>query len=573
MKQRSSDGLALNFARKFLLYAGPVGRSLNSALQSSHKAVTNIRVDPNAFSDAFSFALAYQSQCLLKKFDGLDLGIDRAAVAVAKFRDSEVMCRLVNRRLTNPVRLSEQTYHALTWARDFIARVLGDFSWDDAVVMCDFGPGSSVGVPRRRSHQCQKIGETNPTITGQLLPLLEAYRKFDRHVDDQLGACNLQVVGGSKATTVPKDAKSDRFIAIEPLWNMFFQKGIGGLIRLKLRNIGLDLNYGQDLNRRLAKEGSATGRLATLDLSSASDCISLGLVDFLLPADWNAALLMTRSPRISVEGESVLLEKISSMGNGFTWELQSLIFLALTLAVSRSSRIGSDVSIYGDDIILPADRARSLIQVLQDVGFKTNVEKSYFEGPFRESCGKHYFRGQDVTPFYIRTEITTVQQHYVLANNLRRWASRLTGGLYASPTFYSLWTWLRSLVPSKFNLLIPEGVGDVGFVAGFDEAMPRSAGWTTRFCGWQGFIYTYHDVLKGTTHFGELPALVSKLWYTRRGKPLGETSQRSLESPRLTNRSVLRKGVAFQWESPCPWGLELLEDKLWLSPLSLRWVI
>ena len=196
---------------------------------------------------------------------------------------------------------------------------------------------------------------------------------------------------------------------------MFFQKGIGGTMRERLRRIGINLND-QSLNQRLALKGSITGELATIDLSSASDSVSLGLVDFLIPEDWREAIGVTRSHFCQLPGGSfACLKKVSSMGNGFTFELESLIFYALAKAVYPTGKTGRDISVYGDDIIVPTAGVGQLVDLLKFCGFSTNVEKSFWSGPFRESCGKHYFRGHEVTPLYVRKDVTCIDDRVWLS--------------------------------------------------------------------------------------------------------------------------------------------------------------
>jgi hypothetical protein len=72
------------------------------------------------------------------------------------------------------------------------------------------------------------------------------------------------------------------------------------------------------------------------------------------------------------------------MGNGFTFELMTLILLSL----SRS--LDSSASVFGDDIIIATDKSKRLIECLEAVGFTVNVDKTFTSGPFRESCGANY---------------------------------------------------------------------------------------------------------------------------------------------------------------------------------------
>jgi hypothetical protein len=159
----------------------------------------------------------------------------------------------------------------------------------------------------------------------------------------------------------------------------------------------------------MAKTSSVTREFATLDLSNASDTVCRNLVKILLPPTWFESLDDLRSKATLIEGRWVHLEKFSSMGNGFTFELETLIFASLCCAtlrkLGRAGTLGSDVFVFGDDIIVPTVIVREVIAVLRFSGFELNEEKSFFgDEPFRESCGGDYYDGFPVRPFYLKDE-------------------------------------------------------------------------------------------------------------------------------------------------------------------------
>jgi len=112
------------------------------------------------------------------------------------------------------------------------------------------------------------------------------------------------------------------------------------------------------------------------------------------------------------DGSIMRQEKFSSMGNGFTFPLETLIFWGLAASCCENN---SDASVYGDDIVIPTDKYDLLVEVLQVCGFEVNVGKSYNTGLFRESCGKDYFSGIDVRPTYPRGWVSG-QSLFVLHN-------------------------------------------------------------------------------------------------------------------------------------------------------------
>jgi hypothetical protein len=248
-----------------------------------------------------------------------------------------------------------------------------------------------------------------------------------------------------KIDTVPKNAKTNRVIAIENRGNSFLQKGFGGYFRRRLRKVGVDLDD-QEINQERARLAYSRN-LATLDLRAASDTISIEAVWLLLPYDWAASLDAVRSRyAVMPNGDRMKLEKFSSMGNGFTFELESLIFWALAQVVSDEGS-GERVSVYGDDIICSSQDYDELVSLLDHCGFEVNKSKSYSHGLFFESCGKHFFQGSDVTPAYQKEIVASGSEFSLeakrLANRLLRLGLRMNVGLGIDRTVEPAWRLLR----------------------------------------------------------------------------------------------------------------------------------
>ena len=129
-----------------------------------------------------------------------------------------------------------------------------------------------------------------------------------------------------------------------------------------------------------------------------------------LPEDWFEVLDALRSPMTHVRDDVVgkeawvRLEKFSSMGNGFTFELETLLFAAITEVTcdNADARLGSGIWVYGDDIIYPSVHASAVASALRWCGFIPNKTKSFSTGPFRESCGGDYFLARNVRSYYIK---------------------------------------------------------------------------------------------------------------------------------------------------------------------------
>jgi len=60
------------------------------------------------------------------------------------------------------------------------------------------------------------------------------------------------------------------------------------------------------------------------------------------------------------------------------------------------------VRVFGDDIIVPRDNVLSVVHELENFGFRVNVRKSFWTGRFRESCGREYYDGEDVSIVRVR---------------------------------------------------------------------------------------------------------------------------------------------------------------------------
>jgi len=380
----------------------------------------------------------------------------RSKAAIDKMLETEEVCREFNiHGFPNGFSYSAERLNTVIFgARRIISDVLGSLDYS-LFEFSKFSGGASTSRNRRKSEPYYKYSRDR----GTLDVTLGAYRYAKSIIEctpmwHEQGV-KLRLVSGNRVTTVPKKTEIDRTIAMEPDMNMYLQQAVGRHIRRRLRFAGIDLND-QTVNQRLAKQGSICGQLSTIDLSSASDSISYRLVEELLPFDWFSLLDDLRSPTGELpDGSSITWEKFSSMGNGFTFELESLLFYALVKSTIeyelkclnkkvflRSHPLASTISVYGDDIICHSMFAPSVISVLKDAGFATNVDKTFMTGPFRESCGKHYFDGIDVTPFYVKSPINGTQRIVWLLNSLRKW-SMLGDTLICDPSTYHLWRQLR----------------------------------------------------------------------------------------------------------------------------------
>jgi hypothetical protein len=466
--------------------------------------ISKIRIEPLNYMRAKDFFLDSCAINFLRKHRELPITTDRKSAAREKFLAAEITCSETNLRIREWLggRLSPRrpaVNVVLYNARWKIRNLLGAVNLDEISRLMRWGPGASSATRGA---------------------FVSAYHKFDAAPECTLSALNLakaavnscptwamaiagtelpcsvlstafQVIPGNRLTYVPKDATIDRVIAIEPHMNIYMQLGVGGVIRRKLKKVGIDLDD-QSRNQEYAKRAFLEG-FATVDLSSASDTISRELVEFLLPREWWALLEQLRSVNGKDEGptsEFKRYTKFSSMGNGYTFELESLLFWALSSAtlelchqvpydkgtpehtIAMREYVRENLCVYGDDIIIPSSAYDLLTEVFSFAGFVINGSKSYRHGSFFESCGKHYFQGLDVTPVYFDSTPTLITEYFGLINQITALAGRFGHPVYPAKFLLPVREKLISLIPKRDRIFGPLYYGD-GFIHGsFDECKP-----------------------------------------------------------------------------------------------------
>ena len=390
-----------------------------------------------------------QAMAFFQKRKDLPLGVDKELVARKKFSEAEALCRETNEiyrlRRAGMFQYMPRTERVLFHAARKVRSVLGDPP-SLSQLKLRFGPGATTQVKRRNASARAKLGEV-PACSPNLFPAAQAVLKQLPEYCKVFGDSVPVVCHAGKVVFVPKSAKELRTVIVEPSLNTMCQAGIGDYMAERLRASGVDIRD-QTLNQRLAREGSLTGALATLDLSSASDTVSTELVYDLLGPDWFSFLSRFRTGLVALDGEEFWLEKFSSMGNGFTFPLETLIFYCIAYGCAvEGGDARATTTAYGDDIIVESRFADLTRQVLHDVGFVVNAEKSYSSGPFRESCGKDYFRGFDIRPIYLKDSLHCYDL-FRLYNHYYRWFAE-------EPMAFIL-----DLIDPSIRIFGPDGFGD-----------------------------------------------------------------------------------------------------------------
>jgi hypothetical protein len=394
------------------------------------------------------FRQLYQFYSLIKKLPRKGDDTACSIAAYDKLLAGEASCKVTNMTMESRI---THNFALFDRVKMIIQDILGPLPCNFLDTEVFFGPGSTVNcnkrsfeetasffkitdklvVPERAKNYLAAHLSYNPNWVDMLgthyhlqqnsdeSRLSFELRVFNRHfeiVDDEFP---------SRIGFVPKNSDEHRAIGVEMNGLIPLQKVVGDLIRRRLDDrTPINLNS-QQRNRHLASQAQTFG-LATIDLANASSSISLELVRALLPPEWFALVADFRSTHgkcTSLSLDPIKYEMVSSMGNGFTFELESLIFYALAKATCEECGIHDyeakrSISVFGDDIIVPQAVATNLVHNMTLFGFTANVDKSFFKGYFFESCGADYYDGVDVRPFFLKREIITLRDLLFFMNSL-----------------------------------------------------------------------------------------------------------------------------------------------------------
>jgi hypothetical protein len=463
---------------------------------------------PSDLTDVNRFRDDYLVKEIVRKYPGFDLGVDRKAVALETLMKGEESNKATNERLSAGISgcPNPDVWQIFQSASRKAISVLGRFDWEALLKGARHGPRATTRVSGDAGLEPKLCGVPHVTasaynlalevlrLTPQwLFAIAEAANQDEENRAEwptpQPSAVDLGKVliiqEYDEVTSVPKNAKTDRIIAIQPDMNVYLQLGVGTLMRERLWKVGINLND-QSINQRRARAASRGGENATVDLKNASGSITSELVwQFLgnhseasggVDLTWYRVLDALRTTCGLVEGQVIEWELFSSMGNGYTFELESLIFWAIAHETCLFLGITPDVTVYGDDLILPSSAVALLREVFAYCGFQVNEDKTFSdlgETVFRESCGKHYLGGVDVTPVYVSDGLDTVEQIVLLANNLVRWAR--WQGYGRDGRIQPVYDWVVShLHPRVRQTAIPLGEANDGLIKSFDEHCPKT---------------------------------------------------------------------------------------------------
>jgi hypothetical protein len=295
------------------------------------------------------------------------------------------------------------------------------------------GPGSSLGCDNESFYT--KAFASRISVSCEYLLML--YRAAISYSDTWADAervrferFGVEIASRNRLFFVPKTAEIARTCCTEPFINMMMQQSIGAFLEVCLaRSFGISLSTQPDHNRELARLGSLDGSFGTIDLQSASDSISWSLVRRVCRNNRLLGLLSAARCERTVlpDGTEMDLNMISTMGNGFTFPLQTIIFACVVRSVYQMMSLSShcpksQFGVFGDDIIVRREAYDFVIRCLTKLGFKVNDTKSFSTGSFRESCGFDFFSGHYVRGVFVET-LETVSDVYSAINRLNRWSA------------------------------------------------------------------------------------------------------------------------------------------------------
>jgi hypothetical protein len=253
-----------------------------------------------------------------------------------------------------------------------------------------------------------------------------------------------------RVVPVPKTLKGPRIIAIEPCCMQYAQQGVRSLVYKGIETSWLTAGHvnftDQSVNQNLAIMSSMTGRLATVDLSDASDRVPLDLALEMFSAypDFRDFVEACRSRYAKLPDGRLIgpLRKFASMGSALCFPVEAMYFYTicvmalleiqnLPVTLRNVYHVSRELYIYGDDIIVPTMYAEFVLDYLQKYNCKVNTSKTFLTGKFRESCGVDAWNGRVVTPTYLNSRPPKDKRD---AKELISWAA--TANLFYSKGYW-----------------------------------------------------------------------------------------------------------------------------------------
>jgi hypothetical protein len=259
-----------------------------------HGTVAEIRSlnpTPDSQMDVATFKATYQLQSVLKRYRfQTDIWSDEELTQQAIDGFKETQRRLAAVDLDSLPAISQRV---LDLAASYIAKTLGEYSEEEHRNLCRFGRRASVGIPARAACEAARwelpISGSHEQIAWfdsemSQIPSVQEYWAKCKGSDPERST--YQVTSSLTLALVPKTFKSLRAIMPNTTIGSYMSYGLGEMIRKRLKRKGFDIKTLQQRHKVLARQASVNNLFTTADLSSASDSITVALVERLFPADW-----------------------------------------------------------------------------------------------------------------------------------------------------------------------------------------------------------------------------------------------------------------------------------------------
>lgn len=452
--------------RAFGAFTACFGRPFIQAETRNLRAVVRdwcplIHASTYSLVDRYEFAAAYVKAHFFDRFFyTAEVANDSAlnSEATARFLQTVREGEEANERIR--MRSCDSHMNSVLCEASLIAgRILGELDYPEIFNACKHGPGASTTVRVRDSYLDIKAVDISGT-RSMLETFTRHYLQWDvslrdwlvkglRHCRRNLG---FRVIEHLKMSFVPNKFDKKRGICPETTLGMFFQLGTGKIIaQLLAQFANIDIETQADCHRLLVVKASLLKELglATIDWSEASDRVWLEICRAVLPSDWYEWLIHIRTGAVLVGDHVVELPMISTMGNGYTFPLETLVFYVLLCGLARTHGVAElGISVFGDDCVVPVALMPHVHTLAVELGWKLNLAKSFEDGGFRESCGVDAYRGLRIRTFKIKRPVDTT------TNTLKAWSYTVFNGMVESAesvmgpgakTQAPLWEWLKEV--------------------------------------------------------------------------------------------------------------------------------
>jgi hypothetical protein len=450
-----------------------------------------LKVDPRKYSDPMIYFWDNQLVKFLSKypFEGYE------DVAEVNALETFLTCEENNARtnkMWRQIDASHEDYSDIRRVSRRMKELMGPCpSVQDVIDKGGWGPGinADYDFDRFRTGPEYKFAAT-PTLTPSIIPIASVVVASIPSWDSMLNAVHgrherFRLVPGNEFFTVPKKFKVNRGACAEAMLNVFLQKGVERVLLERLFDADhVNLRTSSMYNQVLAQVGSTTGIFCTVDLENASNNTCRTPVRAIVRHDWYRLLdalastygllpsdLLKKAGRLlpgPTDGTFHRYEMLSSMGNGFTFLIETLLFRAIVTSVvpGQWMRVHGSmeltwphVAIFGDDLVFPSAYFAKVSHLLTLFGFTVNQSKTFADGPFRESCGKDYHTGVMVRPLYISKRLDSGEAIVSLANRVLRHAfegpsAPCSSGAVGDPRWRGVWHAVVKKLPVPTRKLI-----------------------------------------------------------------------------------------------------------------------